>query len=515
MNYQQKNERIDFVLFSLCVALCYLLLHGYSFNSGDLSEHLPQVYRHFNSALYPHDFFLTYYDQQFTVREAWVKTVTALSAVMPVQVVCFSLHLLCFTLTVLAWMRIARVFSAAVYAPYIAALCIFLLFQSLTVGGNTLMGNAFYSSIPAEMLASWAVYAMLHKRVVWSAVLCGVALWFQAIVGLQMSLLLGAVAVFDKHTWRRAGMFVAVFVPVASPVLVPLLSTYALSCPTCDTSLYYTVLYQYRAFLHYLPHLFPVQQYVLFLAMLLPAAYVAYARKHTFKPLLVMCATALACCVVYTVLIYTVWPGSGMLQAFKTTVWINACCGVAVSVYVAEKIPEQLNGLVQRFRVAMGVCAVLLFVVLTHAAYLPVEKLRSRYQIGTYEHTDLQRMHEWIRLNTPVDAMCIADPSDDSFSCEAQRSMPVNYKAVVHDKKYMLMWWERMKLFYGVDEKQMAHSTAIEQAIRQYSQHYIPAIAAQCRYALFRNTVSDSLLHRYGKKINTTNDWILLELNTH
>lgn len=510
-----KNERIDFVLFSLCVALCYLLLNGYSFNAGDLSEHLPQVYRKLNPALYPNDFFVTYALGQFTVRDVWVTCVTALSAVMPVHTVCFVLHLLCLTLTILAWMRITRIVAPVGYAPHISVVIIFLLVNKLTVGGNTLMGNSFYSSIPAEMLASWAVYAALHRKTLLSAAACGLALWFQAIVGVHMALLLAVYFWAGRASLKQAVIFSLMFAGVAAPVLGQLIYTYVWQCLYCDKIQYYTLLYEYRAFLHYLPHLFPATHYLYFILLMLAAAYAVYMQREAVRMFAVFVLTCVFFCVAYTILIYTVWPGSGMLQAFKTTVWLNALCGVALGIHISRVMQRWVDMSIISHKWLTGAVAVLLFGVLTQSAYLPWEKLHSRYQVGRYVKTDLQQMHEWIRLHTPVQAMFITDPSDDSFSCEAQRSMPVNYKAVVHDPAYMQAWWQRMQQYYAVSEKQLAGNVrVVDAAIHNYHSQYIAAVAATCDYALMQKTKTDArVIAAYGNAVYETDYWILIQLN--
>jgi hypothetical protein len=508
---EQHIERIGFVLFSLCVSLFYLLVNGYSFNSGDLSEHLPQVYKHFQPELYPGDFFISHYLSQFTVREVWVKLVIGLSYILPVSTVCFTLLLVCITLTVLAWMNITRQFTSHPFAPHVAALFIFIVFNKITVGGNTLMGNAFYSSIAAEAFASWAIYFLLNNRIVLSALLCALALWFQAVVGLQMALLLGVV-VFSQRSVKDMMMFLAMFFMAASPVLIPLLKTYLLNTGQHDKQQYYKVLYEYRAFLHYLPLLFPLKHYLLLVILCLPALAIALKRYETFGPLMTFSMGIILFCVLYTLLIYTFWPGVGMLQAFKTTTWLNAVACTILAIFICDKWLSKFEIPMLHDAYYLAFSASIMLLVLLQSADLPWQKLRSRYQIGNYEKTDLQHMHEWIKINTPVDALCITDPSDDSFSCEAQRSMPVNYKAVVHDANYMLQWWERMKTYYSVSDEKAKNILPVEQAIDKYNHQFIPAIAEQCDYALFRRTVNDELLSKYGDVVHNTEEWKLIQI---
>jgi hypothetical protein len=76
--------------------------------------------------------------------------------------------------------------------------------------------------------------------------------------------------------------------------------------------------------------------------------------------------------------------------------------------------------------------------------------LKSRYKTTFYADSDLGRMHRWIRENTPIDAVFLPCPDDDSFLCEAARSIPVGYKAIIHNKAFMLDWYERMQSVYDV-----------------------------------------------------------------
>ena len=73
-----------------------------------------------------------------------------------------------------------------------------------------------------------------------------------------------------------------------------------------------------------------------------------------------------------------------------------------------------------------------------------------RYQIGNYPKSDLSKMHFWIAANTPKECVILPLPDDDSFLCEAQRSIPVGYKAIIHEPFFLLPWYKNFYSIYGV-----------------------------------------------------------------
>ncbi|MDX2196020.1 MAG: DUF6798 domain-containing protein [Cytophagales bacterium] len=83
--------------------------------------------------------------------------------------------------------------------------------------------------------------------------------------------------------------------------------------------------------------------------------------------------------------------------------------------------------------------------------YIPVKYINNKHYGHKNELTYMQKMHIWIRQNTPVEASILTDPMNESFACEAHRSQPCNLKAVIHTPYYYKKWYHLLKLCYGVD----------------------------------------------------------------
>jgi hypothetical protein len=76
--------------------------------------------------------------------------------------------------------------------------------------------------------------------------------------------------------------------------------------------------------------------------------------------------------------------------------------------------------------------------------------------------------HEWIKENTPQNALFLAPPNDYSFNCEAQRSTVVNYKAIVHETNYLIAWKNAMEKYYEMDFTKIERLDCLPSAVRGF-----------------------------------------------
>lgn len=502
--------------FALLAACLHVLVYGYQFNSGDQSEHLPQVYQALDPALYPHDFFLSYYHQTFTVRFCWVETVTFLSHFLPVPVVCFGLFMLCTMLSALAWIRIAACFTDNRFAQYITPLLVFLLLNTFTVGGNQLAGVMFVSSNVAETCVSFAILCFLRSRYPAAALLLAAGSLFQVLIGFQLWLLLSAALFFSARPDRFLQLlyFSLLYLAASMPVLWPLFGRQFFAHEVYDHALYYRILYVYRGMMHFRPSLFPLADYIKTLIVVLPAVYLLYKQPWPQQRMLrTFFITLIAGAVAYTILIEIFRiDATGKIQWFKTTVWLNAFSCVLMAAWLAERIKHAawLSTLLQA-RVTLA-ASVLLLVMLCNSVWLPA-RVAHRYQTGRFAKTDLQLAHEWIREHTPKDAMFLAPPEDDAFACEAQRPQPVNYKAVVHEPFYMMEWYQRMQAYYHVDFDSLDNTTALAQASERYKKVLSYPAQNEAQYRI-DNAGESNVIPQLGPVLHRQGSWIVSRVKT-
>src|ERR1035437_10981393 len=101
-----RSETFTYILYAVFIACIFLFVKGYQFNTDDQAEHLPQVYQLIDHDLYPHDYFVTEYHHTYSLRMFYVWLVYGLSFLAPISVVCFSMTLLCITISVYSFMQI-------------------------------------------------------------------------------------------------------------------------------------------------------------------------------------------------------------------------------------------------------------------------------------------------------------------------------------------------------------------------------------------------------------------------
>ena len=512
-----KIPKYTYQLYAFGITVLYILFYGYQFNTGDQSEHLPQVYRMLNPSLYPNDFFLNHFDQTFTVRTYWIYLVFGVSKVIGVEWACFSLYFGSIYFTILAWMFITRHLTESKFASIIASLLFLFAFNNFTVGGNTLLGQIFVGSTMAEAIASWGIYFWLNNKKQRGAIFIGISCLFQVLVGLQLFVLLSLLHFLTEKnikSYSRYLIYLGYFLLVASPMLFPLI--YRQSFHTqkaADLSVFYETLFIQRAPWHYIPSLFPMKDYFKLLALSIVGFISLKFQRPNARlfPIKTLSLLIIGGCIAYYIVVEPMDKLSfGKFQWFKTTVWLSILMSVAISGALANIPYRYMISYVNQYRLLglIGVFSLMgLIAIVNSNKYIPPSTTND-YHIGNYYHSPLELMHEWIQKNTAVNALFLIPPNDESFSCEAQRPTPVNYKAVVHEPFYFVAWRKAMSTYYHVDFDHLTAQPLQQQATNAFYQ-YQPDSSFDIQYVLYDES-------KLGFKINTTSivhreqNWIVV-----
>ena len=506
------------LIFSVFLSLIYVLIFGYQFNSGDQSEHLPQVYQKLDPTLYPNDFFLKLYHQSFTVRFYWVEVVAFFSGFFPVSVVCFVMYILCLSLSMFACIRISELLFQNRWTSLFTVFFVFILFNRFTVGGNQLQGTIFVSSNLAEVFACFGILNFFKDRFNIAALLFALASIFQVLVGFQLWILFSAVLLFslNQNKFKQLFLFSIIYLFAAAPILFPLVRNQFFVATIFDEQLYYKVVYVYRTILHFKPTLFPITDYVKMLILIIPSIYFLYTLKSVYKrAFVVLFILILFGALVYTFLIDVLNINAiGKIQWFKTMVWLNLFC----CLLLADWFVKQTGHFLKHFESLLNpylltALSVLILMVVTGGKYLPSEKFKTRYQVGNYKQTDLQIVHDWVKENTPVDAVFLVSPLDDAFACEAQRSQPVNYKAVVHEPYYFKEWYRTMQEYYHVDFEKLGNNTALAQAENHYQNLIKYPVNNLAQYRIDDVKLCKEISDQLDSVIFRKGDWIVTKID--
>lgn len=510
---QFRNK--DLLLYSFFLALLFLFYKGYTFNSWDQAECLPQVYQLLDSSLYSNDFFMQEYHKAFTVRFYFVYFIYGLSYILSVPIVCFSLTVLALFLSVFYFIKITQQITDNSIAVVLSPLFAFFVFFNFTVGGNQIQSNSMIPGTLSAVFSIIGIYLFLRKKYNISFLVLGLGTLFQPLVTLQVFLVLVPMMFLELKYIGLTKILIAVIIyfVVASPMLVPVFYRQFFQHVEYDSQLYYQVLYRFRNHLHYLPSLFPVQDYIRFAALIIAAfAAIRYTEIRNTKFIYFFSGILIFGMLLYWILLEVAGINAiGKLQWFKTTVWVNAIACIALAVFIGNVIESYFKADWKKLLFPASVVgSLLLLVVLLNSSMLPIKKLQIRYQVGNYIKSDLTLLHEWMEQHLPKDAVILCSPENTSIICEAKRSQVVQYQAIIHEPFYMLPWYEKFKEIYGVSIETATIKDIRKQAAELYCTRNYKSNKYHIDYRI-DNLKTCAYISELGETIYQSGDYVLTQ----
>ena len=443
----------------LLAVACYWRL-GFAYGVGDHEELVPQLLRLLDPTLFPRDPYLLAEDGHFSVRFVFLGMLRGLSAVMPPEAAFF-------TLTAASWVGVswAAYRLAFTLVASRAAATLAVLGSLVTVywvpGGNAL----FSATIVPEPLA-WvpcllATEAFLRGRPLPAAALLGVAAWMQPLMGLQMGLLLGLVALWqaaDGESGRavgRAAAFGVTFFVVASPILIPTLLTQAGNPPVPDDGLTtFRVTAELRQAHHYLLFSQPASVLVKFgLVIAAGLGGLALLRRRGGARYLQTTLRMLAVIAVLVVFYVAMTEGAESLtvakmQFSRLLVVAKLVLVTWASGAIAGRFPAPrravLTRIVDRPAVAWTASGALLALTVA-LAVADVGRPGAMWKIRDHTESDLYRLERWVEAETPRDAVFLVPPSMSAFRTFALRSVAINFKPTTFRDEAMHEWLARIR----------------------------------------------------------------------
>ncbi|MCB9185787.1 MAG: hypothetical protein H6601_03490 [Flavobacteriales bacterium] len=471
MSKRPFGSSLPILGYALFVAAVFLFVRGYQFNTDDQAEHLPQIYQQLDPELYPNDYFVNASNGIFTVRFYYEKLVLFVAETIGLEWGLFILTLCCIALMAYSFARIAEELFSNRWSVLLAPVLAMLVFYNFTVGGNHVMYGSFISSTIAKGISAFALLQFVRNKHLLAGIILGIATLFQPLVGLQLFLILGGIELLFRKNWKATLQFGVPYLAVAALILVPTFARQFGESLVYDKELYYEILYRFRNHHHYVPSLFPITHYLKFFGLLSLGLLSYFLTKPQDKKFY-LGFTVLS---LFGMLVY--WLALehlgvlqiGKLQWFKTTVWVGAFS----SIMLAGLVGQLLSGFISISKLKSFILPISfsLFLVLSffiiNSKYLP-DSYQHKYMVGNRNYSDLEKMHFWIAENTPKDISVLVSPDDNAFPCQAKRSMPIHFQAIIHEPFFMLPWYEDFKEIYGVSIENLQGMDARAQAAELY-----------------------------------------------
>ncbi len=449
-----------FVVVALAAA-CYWRV-GYGYGTGDHEELLPQLLRALDPTLFSTDPYLLNEDAGFSVRFVWLGLLRALCVVMPPPVAVF-------VVSVAAWAGVSwaafRLSATLVPSRTAATLAVLASVATIywTPGSNALIAPTLAPESLAWTPALLAVAAFVRGRPLLAAGLLGVTAWLQTLMGLQIGLMLGLVALWQiadgdaRGAFRRAVAFGAVFAAVASPILVPTLLTQVGAPPVPDDGLTtFTVTAWLRQAHHYLWSAQPIGVLVRFAVVVaVGLAGLAVLRRRVDPPVEHLRTTARMLAVIAGLVAVYVAMTEGAesltvakTQVFRLTLVAKLVLLTWASGAVVAVVPAVWRDGAERSfdRPSWGWAGALVVVAATVGlGVADVGRPGAMWHPREHAETDLYRIETRIREATPRDALFLVPPSTTTFRSHALRSVAINFKPTTFRDDKMHEWLARIR----------------------------------------------------------------------
>jgi len=421
-----------------------LVYQGYQYGQGDQTQILPCIYAQDHQGAYAGDQYVQYYlHSGFNERTIFHFLFRYLGYNVPAIV--WIWHLVLTVALILAWVRITSFFVKSRGFQWLTIGMILILGFHTSTGSNEIYYNLLIPSLAAKALASWAIVLWLTARFNgWSLLLLAATL-LQPLVGLQLFLLTSLAHILDLIVHKKLRLFpwrqALLYLVIALPMLFFLLQH---NGSGHDPKAFFDII-QFR-----LPHHFFASSFGFFNLLLggIFAILAVYYMKQRLRAMMILIVVG---CLVYEIGVeYYHVPIFLYTQWWKTTIWMEAFAFVAIGSWLFKNITNQ--NLITRFPFIVPIALLLL---VSMYRFSGIRKYHPDYMLPwVTTKSDEVDISEQASKLTPENAVFITPIEFTAFRWYSQRSLYVDYKAMVHQEAFLKEWYKRIQNIYQFGEEE-------------------------------------------------------------
>ena len=319
-----------------------------------------------------------------------------------------------------------------------------LLTPFFTLGSNDLVIPQFTGSTLAWTLSLWSIVMYQHNRPAASGLILGITACLQALIGLQVALIIGLMMVWSRQSLRNILIYGIVFTMVAMVGVAPMVVQHWGSEPTSPSMFY--LIFEFRAPHHYIPTQFVLNRSIQFGVLLLMGIISLFAldKEQRVFPVRMLVIIGVVCLASFLGVEVFRSEFIGKLQLFKLTVIAKTVLVVAVCSAISRYLPEVVKRALDPFYkfshyTFTGVAVVTIVLVLATP-----DALGFKPPPVTENSPAQEQVTAWARTSTPVNAVFATPPSWNSFRTLGERSIVVNFLAFPFVPEEIVHWYERL-----------------------------------------------------------------------
>ena len=528
MYYHQVSQKIPFHLL-LGIFGLYIFRFGYAYGYSDQDEFLPYLMHTLDPSLFTTDWFVQTQLKAFSVRAYFVYLLLAPSALFSIPIAVAIFYLACWFGTAIGLYKLALHISNNRLASTLSVAVLLVFTPFWTLGGNDLIHSMLVPSMLGWSLGIWSVFFFLKSRILLSAAMLGMATLFQALVGLQLGLILGLVMIIEfilrcNRPIKDIFRFGVMYLLCASPALIPLFYQQFTTTPppinaqiVQTPSLFY-IMAELRNPHHYLFHSFSTLRVVQFGLIFIVGIAGIYTSNRYIKGFPTLLITSILgiitslCVVAYlgTEVYHNVTVAK--LQLFKMTVLakvflvIAICTALALlpSHNVQSRVEQLLFDRPHKFIAAFIIGYAMLIVVLHNRFESKVYPFSNSFNNAT-------SVYEWITDNTPKTAIFAVPPSWSGFRISTQRGIVINHKAFPYKDKDNRTWFTRLHSLAPFDSTSRKDHRLLAQLDSAYESLSIHQVTQNIEKYEIDYIVRSSRLDSAYTPLFSSSDWHVYE----
>ena len=425
--------------------MAVVLYQGYQYGVSDQSQILPCIWAQDHPGAYAKDHYVqTYLNSPVNERTIFHFMFRYLGYANPW--ITWLWHAFLSIALFLAWIRIASFFIKNAGFQWLAlALVVTLGFHTHT-GSNEIYYNSVVPSLAAKALGTWALYYWLTRKQLHCSLLLLAATLLQPLVGLQLFLLTAVATSVDYLLHRKEKTWpwkaIGIYVVLVAPWMYLLIRN---NGGGNDPKTFFDIIH-FRLSHHFFASAFGWQH------LLLGFGFASLAVSFFKEKLRWFFLTAILGCILYEIGVELYqWPIALYTQWWKTTIWIETFAFIALGVYL-----ERLVGS-RRILNKYPILIPILFVIAVWVYRLS----------GLFSYTP-EYMFPWAKTLSPEvdislkarevtgeDALFILPIQLTAFRWYSKRSNYVDYKAMLHQERFLKEWYARIGNIYqyGIEEQ--------------------------------------------------------------
>jgi len=455
---------------SVIYTVFFIIWNGYVFGGGDQAEHLPMLLKKWNPHLYVEDYYLKELStHRFNVRTHYIKLLNLLCNEENLFYRCFLLNFLCIWLSIVGimfWSKTRDSIVSCILAPF---LVFFVFFKYWSIGDNLLAENSFVAGSLALPSGIWALALTRMNLFIPASIMVAIAGYFQFIIGLHVLFIILILFLFSFDLKLRLSRILYLLIIYFSFNLNQL-SVIAGSMydgeNLCEGLSYANYFIKYRLKHHFLMSAFPISHYIKFLSLVF-LSFIFYLISNPdpfwrswFMMVIVVCGSYF--------LYYISTEIFGFDFAFKSQ-WpkLSIFLSAGASVYLSVFLSSRYDILFEKYYIKRSfyLLAILIILIIGGIYRNPVLDLPWNKEFNAR-----RKMHDFIRHQTPTDAVFIISPLNDYFSFEAQRSLWIGYRAVWPDPDLACEWFIRFSTLFNIPFHSLKSK---EKLLNKASEHFL------------------------------------------